>query len=303
MATLAGEGNSYTYAGTTSVGRQNREDLSDFITNLSPTETPFISGIGQVTAKAVLHEWLKDTLAAAAAANVVVEGNDATYVTPTTVTRVTNVCQINQKSVAVSGTQDKVAKAGMGTQMAYEVLKRTKEIKRDMETAALQNTAGDFTIGGSTTARVIKGIPAYVTTNTATVTTAPTQAAINAIVQTAWAAGGNPDTILVNGTEKRNISDLTTGVTKNLDANDRRLTVAVDVYETDFNVMRVVPDRFDTTLTVKVIESDLWKVAMLRPLMIEPLAKTGDTTKRLLTAEWTLEAREELGNGILTCGA
>lgn len=299
MATLSGEGNTYTYAGTTSVGRQNREDLSDFITDISPTETPFISGIGQVTAKAVLHEWLKDTLASASAANVVVEGNDATFATPTTVTRVSNVCQINQKSVAVSGTQDAVAKAGMGKQLAYEVLKRTKEIKRDMEAAALNNTAGDFTIGGSTTARVIKGMPAYVTTNTATITTAPTQAAISTQVQACWLSGGNPDTIIVNGNNKVQISNLTTGVTKNLDANDRRLTNAVDVYETDFNIMRVIPDRFTTTNTVKIIESDLWKVAMLRPLAIEPLAKTGDTTKRLLTCEWTLEARQELGNAIL----
>ena len=300
MATLAGEGNSYTYAGTTSVGRQNREDLSDFITNISPTDTPFISGIGQVSAKAVLHEWLSDTLAAASAANVVVEGNDATFVTPTTVTRITNVCQINQKSVAVSGTQDTVAKAGMGKQLAYEVLKRTKEIKRDMESAALNNTAGDFTIGGSTTARVIKGMPAYVTTNTATVTVTATQADISTQVQACWLQGGNPDTIIVNGANKVVISGFTTGVTKNLDANDRRLTTAVDVYETDFNIMRVVPDRFTTTTTVKIVESDLWKVAMLRPLMIEPLAKTGDTTKRLLTAEWTLESRQELGNAILT---
>lgn len=300
MATLAGAGESYTQSGASGVGRQNAEDVGDFITNISPTETPFISQIGKVTATAVVHDWLTHSLAAAAATNVWIEGTDASLTTPTTLTRLTNSCQINAKAVAVSGTQDKVKKYGMGRELAYRVLLHTKEIKRDMETAALQNTAGDFTTGTTTVARRIKGVEAFVTTNTATITTAPTVAAINTQLQLAWAAGGNPDCILVNGNNKQAISALTTGVVKNLDANDRRFTTAVDVYESDFSVLKVVPDRFDNTQTVKILEMDLWKVATLRPMEITPLAKTGDTTKRQVLCEWTLESRAENGNAILT---
>lgn len=301
MALLSGAGQAYALSGAAGgVGLHNREDLQDFITNISPTETPFLSGIGQVDAKAVTHEWLSHTLAAASAANVAVEGNESTFSSPTVLVRTTNFTQINEKTVAISGTQDRVNKAGMGRELAYRVLLHTKEIKRDMEAAALQNTAGDSTVGDSTTARRIKGFEEFVTTNTATITTAPTQATINLELQNAWTQGGNPDTLCVGGNNKVQISNLTTGVTKNLDANDRRLVTAVDVYESDFSIQRVVPDRFDNTQTVKMIESDLWKMAVLRPLAISPLGKSGDTEKRLLNIEWTLECRQEAGNAMLT---
>jgi hypothetical protein len=298
MTLLAGAGQSYALSGANGVGLHNREDLQDFITNISPTETPFLSGIGQVDSKAVIHEWLSHSLADAAADNVVVEGNETTFASPTVLVRTTNQTQINEKTVAISGTQDKVNKAGMGRELAYRVLLHTKEIKRDMEAAALQNTVG--VVGTSTTARRIKGFATFVTTNTSAVATTPTAEAINAELQDIWTEGGNPDTLMVGGANKRAISSLTTGVTKNLDANDRRLVSAVDVYESDFSVQRVVPNRFDLTTTVKMIESDLWKMAVLRPLAISPLGKSGDTDKRLLNIEWTLECRQEKGNGTLT---
>lgn len=303
MALVTNGGNTYIVSNSaTGVGLHNREDLQDFITNISPTETPFLSGIGQVEAKAIQHEWLKHELAAAAADNVVVEGNEASYITPTTMTRIVNWCQINQKAVAISGSQEKVNKAGLGSEVAYRVLLHTKEIKRDMETAALQNTAGDSTVGGTTTARRIKGFAEFVTTNTATYTTGVTltQAHINLELQNCWTAGGNPDTICVNGALKRKISSMTTGVTKNLDANDRRLVTAVDVYESDFGVLRVVPDRFENTQKVNIMESDLWKMAVLRGLEIKKMGDSGDSTKRLLTIEWTLESRAEEGNAAIT---
>lgn len=305
MALLSGAGESYTLSGASGVGLHNREDLQDFITNIAPTETPFLSGIGQVEAKAVVHEWLHHTLRAASnttatTGSVRVEGNEAALTTPTVLTRVTNQTQINQLSVAVSGTQDKVNKAGMGRELAYRVLLHTKEIKRDMEYAALQNTAGFASTGATNGARLIKGIPAFIATNLTSTTAAVTQDFLNSDLQDIWTAGGNPDTLLLGGAMKRKVSALTTGVTKNLDANDRRLVTAVDVYESDFSIQRVVPDRFDTTQTVKYIESDLWKMAVLRPLTITPLGKSGDSDKRMLNIEWTLECRQEAGNGMLT---
>lgn len=305
MALLSGAGEAYTLSGDAGVGLHNREDLQDFITNISPTETPFLSGIGQVDAKAVIHEWMSHTLRAASnttatTGSVRVEGNEAALTTPTVLVRTSNQTQINQLSVAISGTQDKVNKAGMGRELAYRVLLHTKEIKRDMEYSALQNTAGFASTGATNSARIIKGFEAFVTTNLTSTTAALSQDFMNAELQNIWNEGGNPDTICVNGAKKREISDFTTGVTKNLDANDRRFVLAVDVFESDFSIQRVVPDRFDSTQTVKFIESDLWKMAVLRPLSVTPLGKSGDTDKRLLCTEWTLECRQEAGNGMIT---
>lgn len=298
MAILSGVGESYTASGASGVGLQNREDLADFITNISPVDCPFTSTIGKTSASAVIHEWLTHSLAAASATNVAVEGNDATFATPTTLTRVTNVCQINEKTVAISGTQDRVNKAGMGAELAYRVLMHTKEIKRDFETAALQNTVA--VTGSTTVARQMNGFEGFVTTNTATLTVALTEALLNATLQDVWTQGGDPDTLMVGGNNKKVISALTTGVTKNLDADKHKLTTVVDVYESDFGMMKVVPNRFDNTQTVKIIQSNLWRTAILRPMAIQPLAKSGDSTKRLLNCEATLECRQEAGNGSVT---
>ena len=297
MATLTDSGHSVLLSGAAgSVGLHNAEDVGDFITNISPTETPFISGIGRTTATAVTHEWLIHSLAAAAAGNVVIEGADAVLTTPTTVTRTSNITQINAKSVAISGTQDKVKKYGMGKEMAYRVLLHTKEMKRDMETAALVNAAA--TAGSTSAARQINGALGWITSNTSGTagSTALTVALINSRLNEAWTAGGNPDTIICGGVNKQLISTFTTGVTKNLDAMDRKLTTAVDVYESDFGVLKIVPDRFCDTQTVYMLEMDLWKFAELRPMKVEPLPKSGDYTKAQIICEWTLESRQEAGN-------
>ena len=304
MALVSGAAESYTMSAASGVGLHNREDLQDFITNIAPTETPFLSGIGQVDASAVVHEWLSHTLRAASnsstagTGSVVVEGNTALLNTATVLTRTSNQTQINQLSVGVSGTQDKVNKAGMGRELAYRVLLHTKEIKRDMEYAALQNTTG--LTGSSTIARTITGVAGFISTSTTTTSATVSQALLNTELQEVWAAGGNPDTMICNGVMKGKISALTEGATKNLDANDRRLVTAVDVYEGDFSIQRVVPDRFDTTQSVKILESDLWKMAVLRPMQIEVLGKVGDVDQRMLTCEWTLESRAENGNALLT---
>jgi len=61
-----------TYQTYTAIGM--REDLSDVIYSISPTDVPFMSSIGKTKATAVLHEWQTDSLAAATLDNFTVEG-------------------------------------------------------------------------------------------------------------------------------------------------------------------------------------------------------------------------------------
>ena len=93
-----------TYA---SVG--NREDLSDIIYNVDPTETPFLSSVTKTKAKAVNHEWQTQALAAASSANAVLEGNDAVTDAVTATVRLGNIAQISDKVARVTGTQQGVA--------------------------------------------------------------------------------------------------------------------------------------------------------------------------------------------------
>ena len=234
----------------------------------------------------------------------VVEGNEATLITPTTLTRVTNVTQINQKSVAISGTQDAVDKAGMAKETAYRVILHTKEIKRDVEAAMLQNTAA--VTGGATTARRMNGAYGFISTNTSTTTlTTLAESHINAMLEDCWDQGGMPDVLMCNGGVKRSISGIASATASganyslNLEADQKKFVKSVDIWDGDFGVQRVVPNRFDNTTTIKALQMDMWRHAELRPLTVEVLGKSGDTDKRMLTMESTLECRQEKANGML----
>lgn len=296
MPIFTGTTSVYTAAGSTGVGKFNREDLSDMVTNISPTKTPFVSSCGRTDATAILHEWMNDTLDAAAA-NAQIEGNETTFTAGSSGTRLSNNCQILSDSILVSRSQDKVRKAGKGKEIAYQIFKKTKELARDLEYACLQNTQS--VAGDGTTARELKGVAGWLTSNqvdkgTGTITA--TQTDINLAAQNAWTDGGEPDTIICGGFNKRTISSFTTGVTKNLDANDKRFVTAVDVFETDFGVMKVIPDHFTVADDIYLLQMDLWKLAYLDNLQVVDLAKTGDADKKLLVMEVTLECGDEAGN-------
>ena len=122
----------YTDSYETFDSNNKREDLANVIYNISPTETPFMSSIGTGSASGTKHEWQTDSLAAAAA-NLVIEGDDSPSRALVATSRLLNYTQISTKPVVVTGTQEVVNKAGVSSEMAYQIAKAGKELKRDME--------------------------------------------------------------------------------------------------------------------------------------------------------------------------
>lgn len=287
-----------------------REDLSDMIYNIAPTETPFLSGIAKAKASAVAHEWQTDSLAAASGTNFVLEGDDAVTDAATATVRLANYCCISDKVARVTGTLDAVNKAGRDTELAYQVVKRTKELKRDMETILLANNPK--VAGDATTARETAGIGTWIATNDAFASdggspspvdgtdarTDGTQRAfaeshLKTALAAAWSSGGMPDTIMVGAFNKQAISGFTGGATRWDDAEDKRLVSAIDIYVSDFGELKVVPNRFSRSRDALILQMDMWAIAYLRPVRNLELAKTGDSQRRQIIAEYALEARNE----------
>lgn len=233
-----------TYQTYTSIGM--REDLSNVIYNISPTDTPFINSVGKTAATAVNHEWMTDSLAAVAT-NALIEGAAGADITVTPTVRVGNLCQISGKTVKISGTLDSVNKAGRKSEKAYQLAKVSSEIKRDMEATLLNNTvkaAGD----GSTTARVLGGLQTWLNTNysgagtagnlgtTARVTGTNrnfTATILNSTIQSCYTAGGAPTILLVNPAVKVLTSTFTGIATRFRDvpaAQQAQIVAAADVY-------------------------------------------------------------------------
>lgn len=284
-----------------------REDLLDIITMISPTDTPFFSSIDKGSADATLHEWLTDELAAGAA-NSHIEGEDASYAAESPRVRLTNFTQIFQNTFAVTSTQEAVVKAGIRSELAYQATKKMEKHKLDIEWAIFNNAAAG-NAGNATTARLIKGIKAFISTTTPDHTVAPAaganlqivQADIDTALELIWNAGGKADVVMTSLKQKRRIASFTTGVTKSLEMTqneERRMINRIDVYEGDFGVVRLVPNRLIPTDTgtggstdVYLLEMDHWAFDFLQRPFVEPLAKTGDALKRWVYSEGTLAGK------------
>lgn len=290
----------------------NREDLSDIIYNISPTDTPLLTTAKRGKASGVLHEWQTDALDAAAS-NAQIEGTDYDANAATATTRVNNRCQISAKTVLVTGTQDAVDKAGRKSELAYQIAKRGKELKRDMELILTNNQAP--VTGDSSTARRLRPLESWYATNvnrgsagasgsTTTAATDGTQRAftedlLKDVIQKVWAAGGDPDLLMVGPVNKQKVSAFAGNATRMDKSEDKRLVASIDVYESDFGAIKVVPNRFSRERTAHLLTSDMVAVDYLRPFMQEELAKTGDSEKRLLLAEYTLKVNNEAAHGVI----
>lgn len=297
----------------------NREDLSDVIYDISPTDTPFISSIARGAATATNHEWQTDELAAAAN-NAVIEGEDATTTAATPSVRLGNYTQISDKVPRVTRTQRQVNSAGRGDELEYQIMKMGKALKRDMETAVLANKAK--AVGSESVARELAGVESWIADNVSLGATgvAPTgdgtdtrtagtprafdEAFLKSVLADCWDNGGDPDCIMLGSFNKQAMSAFVGGGTSGpaqriVDGDSTRVNTAIDVYVSDFGSLAVKPNRFMVQESALVLETDMWSLATLADFQETPLAKTGDSDRVQLLSEYTLEARNSKSSGII----
>ena len=305
------------YNAHTAIGQ--REDLTDVIYNISPTETPFMSSIGKTKATAVYHEWQTDSLAAATTANAAVEGADASDATLSPTTRLGNYTQILQKTIKVSGTLDTVNKAGRKSEKAYQLAKASQEIKRDLETVMLANQGRDAGSSNSTP-RKMGSLLSWLTTNTSSgsggadpttigvstrsdgTTRTFTETLLKTVVAEVFNSGGMPSVLMVGALGKQKVSSFAgIGATRFNVTGAKPSTIigAADIYVSDFGNMSVVPNRFMRTRDALILDPEYAAVAYLRPFQTNELAKAGDSDKTQILVECTLEVKNEAAHGIV----
>ena len=288
-----------------------REDLQNVIYDISPTDTPFMSSIGTGAASAVKHEWQTDSLAAAAS-NAQIEGDDSPSAALSATSRVFNYTQISYKPVMVSGTQEAVDNAGRNSELAYQIAKAGKELKRDMELDLTGKTDASAGSGNGASARKSRGFESWTETNNSygatggnssgTVTDGTqrvlTEAILKGELKSCFDNGGDPDLLLVGSFNKQKVSGFTGNSTRMDMAEDRSLVATIDVYVSDFGEVRVQADRIlrSSGRTALVVDTEMWATAFLRPFQVQDLAKTGDAEKKQLLAEYTLVSKNEAAN-------
>lgn len=296
-----------TFLTTAAIG--NREDLTEIISRIDPTETPVYSMCGKTKATATLHEWQTQALASAAS-NAQAEGDDfsAPAVTPTV--RLTNRTQISTKMVVISGSQEAVNSAGRKSEMNYQMALKGLELRRDIEFGLTQNdvtataprksrgllgwTVDNTSKDAGTTLASYSGNTAVTDSGT---TRAFTESQLKTVLQLVYIAGGKPDTISMGAAAKQTFSGFTGGANRNDNSEDKKVTAAVDVYVSDFGALKAVPNLFQRTRDVFLLESGRLAIAWLRPIFKKDIAATGDSEKAMLIGEWCLENQNPKAHG------
>jgi len=297
-----------------------REDLSNIITNIAPEETPYMSNIGRESVSNSLFEFQSDTLAAAAA-NKQIEGDDvASFDAVTATVRLQNYAQISRKTIILSATEEVVNKAGRRSELAYQIAKRSAELKRDQEFTMLNGAVA--AAGSTSTARGTASLGAWVKTNVdmqtngvnPSYTTLPssartdgnvrtfTETILKNVIQQVWAAGGTPKILMTGPVNKQRVSGFA-GIASsrfNINGGEKPATLigAVDLYVSDFGTVSVIPNRFQRERDAWVLDPEYAKMVMLRPYQQIELAKTGDAEKRMLLVEWGHKVLAENAHGL-----
>lgn len=268
-----------------------KESLLNIITNITPEENSLLKDLGKSSASNSLHEWVTDTLKAAAAQSVV-EGSDASFANRTNPTRVQNQTQIVRIDFSVTDTERARDYPGFKDRYAYEMEKAMKEWNNDAEFNLLRSTLATGT--GSAT-RTMKGLVSSITTvATAQSGVSLSETMLNDYVQNAWNQGGRPTDVYVGARLKRRISGFTANTTRNVMAEDKKAVNVVDTYVSDFGVLRIKLHRYlwqsgDTNYDIIGIQPDKFRVAYFREPEHTSLAKTGSATKGMIEGEFTLE--------------
>lgn len=179
-------------------------------------------------------------------------------------------------------------------------------------------------VATGSTARKLGGLPAYLISNTvfnsggapaganptdgtgghvrtySGTTQALSETMVESLAQLMYKnSGESPEYFILSPINKQAVSKFT-GVagTRFNKVEDKTLRNAIDQYETDFGMVRMVPDIFlGQSGDVYAIEPEYVRVAYLRPFQTVPLAKTGDADRKLLIVEYSLEVGNEKAVG------
>lgn len=283
-----------------------KEDISDIISNISPTTTPFSSSIGKESVHNTLFEWQEDSLASTAE-NARVEGADFATDTLTATVKRQNHTQIQSHTIKVSATSDAIDAYGRAQETAYQLSKKAAEFKRDIEFNLVGNrgTGGNNAAAGSSSAarltancwgNDIAGNAVIANKVDAGTAATLTEQNILDLGNALYDDGAEATILMIKPDDSTVIAGFTRSAVGSGNARQehfanggRTLVNVVDVYISPYGEYKVVMNRFMRTDVAFLYDPQDWKIAELRPMTRELLAKTGDADTHAMVTEYGLK--------------
>lgn len=306
MAGTKASSSSYTFSSATGWTVGNREDLLDIITNISPDETPLMNKFGRSKVTGMVHSWLTDSLDQPAQ-NAHLE--DAAFSSTPSVPRVKldNYIQIFMRDCMVTDSQEAVLKAGVKSEMAYQLAKVLKAIALDVEYAIVNNDTARQ--GGASTTGLMGGIPYFINATKLPDNVIAAQGDENAdfteeefndAIQAAWKVGGTPDIAVMSGANKRIVSAFTGNAHRERSADSTKIKQIVNVYESDFGLVNTLLHRLMPDTRIDFLQSEFWKLAYLIPFKTVERPKDSLVNGKVVTGQLTMECRSPEANAQIT---
>ncbi len=290
----------------------NREDLSDAIYNIDPTDTPVMSAIGRRNVTNTKFDWQTESLPNADTSNAQPEGFELTRTASTPTVRRSNVAQISKRDATVSGSQEKANAAGKSSEMAHQMALASKALKIDMEKISLSDQALDS--GEDDGIRRTRALAHFLSTNvsrgsggsgpasetgavTAGTQRALTEALLKGRLQACFDNGAKPSLLVTNSVNKNPIDAFTGRSNARQQVAVGTVQSGVSVYASDFGDLKVVLDRHLPQDRVLLLDPEYARMAYYRPFNQTPLAKIGDAETRMIVVEWGVQVDNEKAHG------
>lgn len=269
----------------------------DIITNISPDETPLMNKFGRSKVTGMVHSWLTDSLGTPGE-NAQLENQPFSSTPATPRVKLENYIQIFMRDCMVSDSQEAVLKAGVKSEMAYQLAKTLKMIALDVEYAIVNNN--EKVQGTATVQGKFGGVPFF--NNVNAISGELTEEKLNDAIQAAWAVGGTPDICVVSGVNKRIISNFTGNAHRERSADATKIKQIVDVYESDFGLVNTVLHRLQPDNRVDLLQTEYWKLAYLIPFKTYERPKDSLMNGKVVTGQLTLECRSPEANSVINIG-
>jgi hypothetical protein len=286
-----------------------KEDISDVISNISPTKVPFQSAIGREKVTQPLFQWQEDSLRAVAT-NAAVEGADVSYITVNPTVMRSNITQIFTEAVVVSDTVQATSAYGRAKELAYQLAKSSMQVKRDLENA-LVGTAQAQVAGNSSTARQFTGVARQIAAGSITYTGAGpaplSETALLNNLQACYTAGADPSQVHVTPGDSLIVAAFAAASGRYRTFNQgtegaKTITNVVNLYVSPFGEQKISINRFQKSGETIVFEPGMWSLPVLRNWTRETLAKTGDATKQMIVGEFSVKHKNQSASGLIVQG-
>ena len=290
---------------TTAYSQEMRESLLSIMRDVSPNEDNFFVSNLAVGEQAVnpIHSWNLFNEDRSSSVSPKIEGAATVYGDLTKETRSSNRTMILEEPVRVSRTKASIATVTGEDTMGKEKERALRRLKSQMEYAIVN---GVLASGSSGVAREAVGIDGAISTNVTARTSGQsfTETELNDIVNDSWDTVGSEfvcDLLAAPVVIKRRIAGFTSNLTRNIEADTKRLINEIRVYDSEVGQTVMILAHKDVnnaagTLTVLAIREELFQMSFLidsgEPHW-EDRAKDGDRENGVYITEMTLVSLNE----------